>query len=80
MTGGDAERNQKTIRHFSGSSLKNSLKNPAQAALGVKPLCSDEQFKDYITQIVSRYKGKITYYELGNEPDLRPTWRDNPDE
>lgn len=54
--------------------------SPAQVALGKVPQCSDEQFKDYITQIVSRYKGKVSYYELGNEPDLRRTWRDNPHE
>lgn len=44
------------------------------------PRCTDEQFKDYITQIVTRYKGKVAYYELGNEPDLRGTWKDYPAE
>ena len=44
------------------------------------PRCTDEQLKDYITQIVTRYKGKVTHYEIGNEPDLRRTWKDYPEE
>lgn len=43
-----------------------------------KPQCTDEQFNDYITQVVTRYKGKVTHYEIGNEPDLMPEWRDDP--
>lgn len=44
------------------------------------PRCSDEQLKDYITHIVTRYKGKVTHYEIGNELDLRKTWTDYPEE
>lgn len=45
-----------------------------------KPVCSDEQFQDYVTQVVNHNKGKAIYYEVGNEPDLQPEWRDSPSE
>lgn len=43
-----------------------------------KPVCTDEQFTDYITQVVNRYKGRVSHYEIGNEPDLMSEWRDGP--
>ena len=53
------------------------FKNPLRSE---SPRCTDEQIKDYITHVVTRYKGKVTHYEIGNEPDLRKTWRDYPEE
>ena len=30
---------------------------------------TDQYFKDFVTALVTRYKGQISYYELWNEPD-----------
>lgn len=43
-----------------------------------KESCTDAQFQTYVTQVVNRYKDKTPYYEMGNEPDLRPEWSNYP--
>jgi hypothetical protein len=35
---------------------------------------SDTYFSDFITSLVTRYKGQIAYYELWNEPDCTCFW------
>lgn len=43
------------------------------AGCGVGPL-SNQDFYDFVTAVVTRYKGKIKYYELWNEPNLSVYW------
>jgi hypothetical protein len=35
---------------------------------------SDNNFSDFVTALVKRYKGQIAYYELWNEPDCNCYW------
>jgi Cellulase (glycosyl hydrolase family 5) len=35
---------------------------------------SDNDFSDFVTALVKRYKGQIAYYELWNEPDCTCFW------
>ena len=35
---------------------------------------TDQHFKDFITALVTRYKGEIAFYELWNEPDCTCSW------
>jgi hypothetical protein len=35
-------------------------------------------FGDYVYAVVSRYKGKIHYYQIWNEPNIYPEWGDQP--
>src|SRR5205807_2260793 len=44
----------------------------------LQPMCTDAQFKEYISKIVGRYRGKVVYFELGNEPNLNPRFKDDP--
>lgn len=41
---------------------------------------SDAYFSDFITALVTRYKGQIAYYELWNEPDCTCFWAGNYDQ
>lgn len=39
-----------------------------------------EDYGDFVAAVVSRYKGRVTYYQLWNEPNLRNEWNyDDPD-
>ncbi len=40
------------------------------------PPKNNQLFIDYASQVVERYKGKVTYWELWNEPDSSTYWRD----
>lgn len=33
-----------------------------------------QDFADYVSAVVSRYKGRIRYYQLWNEPNIYPEW------
>jgi hypothetical protein len=33
-----------------------------------------QDFADYVGAVVSRYKGRIKYYQLWNEPNIYPEW------
>jgi hypothetical protein len=33
-----------------------------------------QDFADFVRAVVSRYKGRITYYQLWNEPNIHPEW------
>ena len=37
-----------------------------------------EDFGDFVYAVVSRYKGRIRYYQLWNEPNIYPEWGDQP--
>ena len=37
-----------------------------------------EDFGDFVYQLVSRYKGRIRYYQLWNEPNIYPEWGNYP--
>lgn len=36
-------------------------------------------WREYVRNMVSRYKGRLTYWEVWNEPDLEPFWKEKPD-
>lgn len=36
------------------------------------------EWKNYVRNVVSRYKDKIRYWEVWNEPDLKGFWKDEP--
>ena len=47
-------------------------------AVGCPPVRSEEQkraWQRYVAALVSRYRGKITYYEVWNEPDGKWCWK-----
>jgi hypothetical protein len=37
-----------------------------------------EDFGDFVYELVSRYKGRIRYYQLWNEPNIYPEWGNYP--
>jgi len=37
-----------------------------------------EDFGDFVSAVVSRYKGKIRYYQIWNEPNIYPEWGEQP--
>ena len=37
-----------------------------------------QDFADFVTAVVSRYKGRIRYYQLWNEPNIYPEWGNYP--
>jgi hypothetical protein len=38
------------------------------------PALKDEDFADYAAAVAARYKGRITYYQVWNEPNIFPEW------
>ena len=36
-------------------------------------------WRDYVRKTVTRYKGRLLYWEVWNEPDLEQFWQDTPD-
>jgi len=75
----DAEKNHQKLIAVLGHSPYWAGQGPEHPenwknALGVKQYSAHmprnlEEFADYVYQTVSRYKGKITYWEIWNEPD-----------
>ncbi|MDI6784625.1 MAG: endo-1,4-beta-xylanase, partial [bacterium] len=47
---------------------------------GAAPATKEEQelFANYVYQCVKRYKSRLTYWELWNEPNILPFWKPNP--
>lgn len=47
---------------------------------GAAPATKEEQnlFANYVAKCISRYKNRITYWELWNEPNILPFWKPNP--
>ena len=37
-----------------------------------------DNFGDYVQAVVSRYRGRIRYYQIWNEPNIFPEWGDQP--
>ena len=37
-----------------------------------------EDFGDFVHSVVSRYKGRVRYYQIWNEPNIYPEWGDQP--
>ncbi|MBC7234886.1 MAG: cellulase family glycosylhydrolase [Chloroflexi bacterium] len=37
-----------------------------------------EDFGDFVYAVVSRYRGRIRYYQIWNEPNIYPEWGDQP--
>ncbi len=37
-----------------------------------------EDYGDFVYAVVSRYKGRIRYYQIWNEPNIYPEWGDQP--
>ena len=37
-----------------------------------------EDYGDFVYTVVSRYKGRIRYYQIWNEPNIYPEWGDQP--
>ena len=37
-----------------------------------------EDFGDYVAAVVSRYRGRIRYYQIWNEPNIYPEWGEQP--
>ncbi len=47
-------------------------------AVGVPPIFNDEQktaWRNYVTALVKRYAGKVTHFEVWNEPDGMHCWK-----
>lgn len=40
------------------------------------PPAKFEDYADYVAAVVTRYKGRIRYYQLWNEPNIYPEWGD----
>lgn len=63
-----------------GNSLYSEEAGQYFGAVGVPPL--EGEYKDawarYCTAIAKRYKGKVTYYEVWNEPDGSWCWKHGP--
>jgi beta-glucosidase/6-phospho-beta-glucosidase/beta-galactosidase len=37
-----------------------------------------QDFADFVSAVVSRYKGRVRYYQLWNEPNIYPEWGSYP--
>jgi polysaccharide biosynthesis protein PslG len=37
-----------------------------------------DDYGDFVSSVVSRYRGRIKYYQLWNEPNIYPEWGDQP--
>ena len=37
-----------------------------------------EDFGDFVYAVVSRYRGRVRYYQIWNEPNISPEWGDQP--
>lgn len=61
-----------------GNQLYDDLAKKVFGAVGCPPIFTDEQksaWENYVKAFVSRYKGKIRYYEVWNEPDGEWCWK-----
>jgi hypothetical protein len=51
---------------------------PADALDGLGPPLRDEDFWDFVTQVASRYRGRVAAYQIWNEPNLNSEWGRRP--
>ena len=52
--------------------------HPAAAAGSYGPPDRLEDFGDFVAAVVSRYRGKVRYYQIWNEPNIYPEWGEGP--
>ena len=56
---------------------------PVFGAVGCPPIETEEEkeaWRRYVTEVVTRYKGKVRYFEVWNEPDMKYSWKHSWDE
>jgi len=61
-----------------GNPLYNDMAKTVFGAVGCAPIFSEEEKQawiNYVKAVVTRYQGKVTYYEIWNEPDGDATWK-----
>jgi len=61
-----------------GNDLYTEIGKEYLASVGCPPIHSNEEkngWENYVKAFVSRYRGKVTYYEIWNEPDSDGMWR-----
>lgn len=61
-----------------GNGLYNEEAKQYFGAVGVPPIFTEEQktaWANYVEALVERYKGKVTHYEIWNEPDNPFCWK-----
>ncbi len=61
-----------------GNELYNKEAETVFGAVGVPPIFNDDQktgWRNYVTALVSRYRGKVWLYEVWNEPDGKWCWK-----
>ena len=68
-----------------GNGLYDEAAAKVYGAVGCPPIHNNEQkmaWKNYVYAVVEHFKGRITYYEIWNEPDGRWCWKHgvNPEE
>lgn len=69
------------IQPWLGLTFGNKLYSPDAkhpSAVGCPPICYGEKaveaWKNFIREVVRRYRGKVTHFEVWNEPDNRQFW------
>ena len=50
----------------------------AKVAVSHSPPRNNADYADYVSAVVSRYKGKIRYFQIWNEPNLEGEWAGRP--
>ena len=63
-----------------GNELYSSFAKKYFGAVGCPPIATAEEQEGwvaYVKAVVSRYRGKVQYYEIWNEPDARYSWKHN---
>ena len=61
-----------------GNRLYDEMAAKYFGAVGCPPIHTEEQkeaWRNYVKALVSRYKGKVTYFEVWNEPDGQWCWK-----
>lgn len=62
-----------------GNDLYTPLAKQHYGAVGCPPIHTEEEraaWKNYVTAVVTRYRGKIRWYEVWNEPDGQHCWKE----
>ena len=61
-----------------GNGLYDEAASKVFGCVGCPPIYSDEAknaWENYVTSLVNHYRGKISYYEIWNEPDGKWCWK-----
>jgi hypothetical protein len=51
---------------------------PPDATDGLSPPINDDDYFDFVTQVATRYRGKVAAYQVWNEPNLTSEWGHQP--